>query len=100
MTLDELTIIVGETNLTTRSKALRLGYEYELEEPQIGGPKWEGRACDSGWWGRGTAAVQAERLNLVWNLLYRFHEAEKQGKGKMPVVKIMVIHEKDFKSIV
>lgn len=100
MKLDELIVVVGETNVATRIKVLRLGYEYDLQQPQIGGLKWEGRTFDSGWWGRGTAADHTERINKLWNLLFRLNEAEKKGNGKMPVVKIMVVREKDFKPTV
>jgi hypothetical protein len=98
MKLEKLTIVVGKTTGPTRTKVLRLGFEVDLEEEVYGGPLWDGRACDSGWWGRGCTADHSERWDKLWHLMFELKELEKKEKdATMPTVRIMVLNEKDFK---
>jgi hypothetical protein len=97
--LDELTIIVGRTNLPTRTKVLRPGFELDLEQEIFGGPVWEGRSYNSGWWGRG--ACVADHTERAYKLLHLISELkaieEKEEGAKMPTVQIMVMNERECK---
>jgi len=100
MNLDELIIVLDNTNKPTRTKILRPGIDVDLEKGTVRGlvSEWQGSYCMSGWWGRGKMSDLSYRWNQVGNWVVRLKEAEKNDKkAKMPIVKVMVVNQKDFK---
>jgi len=98
MKLEELIIVVGTAATTTRTKVLVNGKDLDIEQRLWGGPAWEGKSFHSGWWGRGTVDDCKRRGTKIGGLMESLKaEADKTKDKKIPVVKIMVLCEKDLK---
>ena len=98
MKLEELIIVVGTATTTTRTKILVNGRDLDIKDHIWGGPAWEGKPYNSGRWGRGNADDHLRRGAKIGSLMESLKEEADKTKKKMPVVKIMVLCEKELRN--
>lgn len=89
--LEELIIVIGSARETTRTRVLEVENGFLYVAPTRRSP-WR-----SNKWGLGGYVRQANRENQLLRLVSVLKETTDKAKTKMPVVKVMVLCDKDLK---